>query len=181
MVEMIYDPDTLNIRIRGEVLEIDTIIDDKYYWEFDVVQSMVFEFNRQTTFKLGELTLDPSKLASTVSINNSSHCVVSLEIKKNKLIGVVEILNTKSGKLAIDWCNSFEKEMKLSPRAIGSFREQIIDGKPVLVVNEDVELISVDLIMEPSNKKYSIYDKFFNSNVIGKGLDLCRNIIVVED
>ena len=84
----------------------------------------------------------------SVKLANASHLITKLEMKGNEVIGEAEILNTPAGLTARALINGGVK-IGISSRGMGTLSE---DSKGQKVVNEDFNLITFDLVADPSTR-----------------------------
>lgn len=86
----------------------------------------------------------------TISLKNSSHIVTEVYFNGDDAMCVVELLNTPAGKVAQSLIKDGVK-LGISSRAVGSL--DAADNKGVQKVNEDLKLITWDLVADPSTKE----------------------------
>ena len=86
----------------------------------------------------------------TVSLKNASHIITEVSFKGDDAICIVELLNTPAGKVAQSLINDGVK-LGISSRALGSLGSP--DDKGFAKVNEDLKLITWDLVADPSTKE----------------------------
>lgn len=84
----------------------------------------------------------------SVKLSNASHLITKLEMKGNEVIGEAEILNTPAGLTAKALINGGVK-IGISSRGMGTLSE---DSKGQKIVNEDFNLITFDLVADPSTR-----------------------------
>jgi hypothetical protein len=82
---------------------------------------------------------------SVVELKNASHLVKEARMEGNDVYGVIELLDTPSGKILQSLVES-GVTLGISSRGVGSTRQQ---GSS-LVVQEDFQLICFDIVSEPS-------------------------------
>jgi len=93
---------------------------------------------------LGELDHPES---SVVNLNNVSHNVLKIWWKGDDLHGVVQILDTPSGKILKELFKA-GITLGISSRGLGSVKE--LQNKGIVEVQEDFELICWDFVSNPS-------------------------------
>ena len=108
--------------------------------QVDKLQDMITE--RRLCGELDHPQNDSVKLA------NASHLITKLEVKGNEVHGEAEILNTPAGLTAKALINGGVK-IGISSRGMGTLSE---DSKGQKVVNEDFNLITFDLVADPSTR-----------------------------
>jgi hypothetical protein len=84
----------------------------------------------------------------SVKLSNASHLITKLEVKGNEVFGEAEILNTPAGLTAKALINGGVK-IGISSRGMGTLSE---DTKGNKIVNEDFNLITFDLVADPSTR-----------------------------
>mgnify|MGYP003117771468 CR=1 FL=1 len=84
----------------------------------------------------------------TVKLSNASHLVTNLRMKGNEVIGEAEILKTPAGLTAQALINGGVK-IGISSRGMGTLSENADGAK---VVNEDFNLVTFDLVADPSTR-----------------------------
>lgn len=84
----------------------------------------------------------------SVKLSNASHLITKLEVKGNEVFGEAEILNTPAGLTAKALINGGVK-IGISSRGMGTLSE---DSKGNKIVNEDFNLITFDLVADPSTR-----------------------------
>lgn len=92
--------------------------------------------------------------SSTVSLKNASHCIRDLTWNGKDVMGMVEVLNTPSGKIMQDLLQA-GIALGMSSRGVGSTskkRDRDDDGENEEVdeVNDDYQIICWDCVSEPS-------------------------------
>jgi hypothetical protein len=84
----------------------------------------------------------------SVKLSNASHLITKLYMKGNEVFGEAEILNTPAGLTAKALINGGVK-IGISSRGMGTLSE---DSKGHKIVNEDFNLITFDLVADPSTR-----------------------------
>jgi len=84
----------------------------------------------------------------TVKLSNASHLITKLQMNKNEVIGEAEILNTPAGLTAQALIKGGVK-VGISSRGMGTLSEE---GEGVKKVNEDFNLVTFDLVADPSTR-----------------------------
>lgn len=82
---------------------------------------------------------------SVVELKNASHLVKEARMEGNDVYGVIELLDTPSGKILQSLVES-GVTLGISSRGVGSTKQQ----GSALVVQEDFQLICFDIVSEPS-------------------------------
>ena len=82
---------------------------------------------------------------SVINLKNCSHMVTAIWMEQNSVMGKVQVLNTRSGKILQELVNGGVK-LGISSRGMGSVSEN--NGQTI--VEEDFQLICVDFVSEPS-------------------------------
>jgi len=84
----------------------------------------------------------------TVKLSNASHLVTKLHMEGNEVIGEAEILKTPAGLTAQALVNGGVK-IGISSRGMGTLSEDANGSK---IVNEDFNLVTFDLVADPSTR-----------------------------
>jgi len=84
----------------------------------------------------------------TVKLSNASHLVTKLEMKGNEVLGEAEILKTPAGLTAQALVHG-GVSIGISSRGMGTLSEDADGSK---VVNEDFNLVTFDLVADPSTR-----------------------------
>ena len=84
----------------------------------------------------------------TVKLSNASHLVTKLHMAGNEVIGEAEILKTPAGLTAQALVNGGVK-IGISSRGMGTLSE---DSNGAKIVNEDFNLVTFDLVADPSTR-----------------------------
>jgi hypothetical protein len=82
---------------------------------------------------------------SVVELKNASHLIKEARMEGDNVFGVVELLDTPSGKILQSLVES-GVTLGISSRGVGSTRQQ----GSALIVQEDFQLICFDIVSEPS-------------------------------
>ena len=82
---------------------------------------------------------------SVVEMKNASHLIKEARMEGDNVFGVVELLDTPSGKILQSLVES-GVTLGISSRGVGSTRQQ----GSALIVQEDFQLICFDIVSEPS-------------------------------
>jgi len=113
---------------------------------------------------LGELDHPDNPI---INLTNTSHIVREIWWEGQDVKGLIEILNTPSGKVIKELVNSGVK-LGISSRGMGSVNESL-DGK--IIVEDDYQLICFDMVSEPSTLGAFMLaeaKRFNNSKVFSK-------------
>jgi hypothetical protein len=104
----------------------------------------------------GELDHPDSNI---VNLKNVSHKINKVWWSGNDVVGIIEILDTPAGKIAKELIKG-GIQLGISSRGMGS--TSVVEGKTT--VNEDFDLITWDLVSEPSTHKAFLYPMKENIN-----------------
>lgn len=84
-----------------------------------------------------------------VKLSNASHLITKLNMKGNEVFGEAEILNTPAGKI-VQALIKDKVKIGISSRGVGTLTED--ENKNVKYVNDDFNLITFDIVGDPSTR-----------------------------
>jgi len=87
---------------------------------------------------------------ATIEYAKASHLITGLQVNESDIYGELEILNTPSGKIVESLVDANVK-IGISSRGLGTTRKEMDEsGSEIQVVNDDFQLITWDVVAEPS-------------------------------
>lgn len=145
--EMIKESKETNdgkIVMKGILQKADTLNQNGRIYPMNVLDREVRNYQKfiMENRAMGELDHPDT---SVVNLKNVSHIVKEAYIENGTVYGMVEILNTPSGKILQSLIES-QVKLGISSRGVGSTRKQ---GE-YYVVQDDFQLICWDFVSEPS-------------------------------
>ena len=138
---------------------------NKRKYSFDILKNAVNEYveNQVKTGRaVGELNHPDSPI---VDYKNVSHRILSLEWQGENVMGKALILNTPSGKIVKGLLEG-GVQLGVSSRGMGTLGDP--DENGVSPVNEDFNLVTIDIVQDPSAP-----DAFVNS--VNEGVEWIKN------
>jgi len=135
------------MKVRGVFQRANEANNNKRIYPLPVLESQLKKVMPLVTERrlCGELD-HPS--TDTVSLSNVSHLITGLEVKGNDIIGEAELLNTPAGMTAQALVRDGVR-VGISSRGMGTLSESDNGNK---TVNEDYNLITFDLVADPSTR-----------------------------
>lgn len=106
------------------------------------------KFNKKIEEGLSSGELDHPE-STVVNLRNVSHAIRKIWWENENLMGIIEILATPSGQIAKELINGGVK-LGISSRGVGTTNQ---DESGDTMVNEDFELITWDLVSQPSTHR----------------------------
>ncbi len=85
---------------------------------------------------------------NTVKLSNASHLITKLYMQGNEVLGEAEVLSTPAGMVAQALINGGVR-IGISSRGTGTLSE---DANGTKIVNEDFNLVTFDLVADPSTR-----------------------------
>lgn len=132
------------IVLRGILQKADTLNQNGRIYPKDILEREIRNYQKFIIENraLGEADHPDS---SVINLKNVSHIVREAVMDGNTVVGLVELLNTPSGKILQSLVESGVK-LGISSRGVGSTKKQ---GE-YQVVQDDFQLICFDMVSEPS-------------------------------
>lgn len=148
-----YTPDvvkesrTLNggkVLLKGIIQRADTLNQNGRIYPRAILEREIINYQKfiRENRALGECDHPDT---SVVELKNASHLIKEARMEGDNVFGVVELLDTPSGKILQSLVES-GVTLGISSRGVGSTRQQ---GN-ALIVQEDFQLICFDIVSEPS-------------------------------
>ena len=145
--DVIKESRTLNngkILLKGIIQRADTLNQNGRIYPKGILEREVINYQKfiRENRALGECDHPDT---SVVELKNASHLVKEARMDGNDVYGVIELLDTPSGKILQSLVES-GVTLGISSRGVGSTKQQ---GSS-LIVQEDFQLICFDIVSEPS-------------------------------
>ena len=148
-----YTPDivkesrTLNggkVLLKGIIQRADTLNQNGRIYPRAILEREIINYQKfiRENRALGECDHPDT---SVVELKNASHLIKEARMEGDNVFGVVELLDTPSGKILQSLVES-GVTLGISSRGVGSTRQQ----GSALIVQEDFQLICFDIVSEPS-------------------------------
>jgi len=146
-VDVIKESRALNngkILLKGIIQRADTLNQNGRIYPRGILEREIINYQKfiRENRALGECDHPDT---SVVELKNASHLVKEARMEGNDVYGVVELLDTPSGKILQSLVES-GVTLGISSRGVGSTKQQ---GSS-LIVQEDFQLICFDIVSEPS-------------------------------
>ena len=132
------------ILLKGIIQRADTLNQNGRIYPKGILEREIINYQKfiRENRALGECDHPDT---SVVELKNASHLVKEARMEGNDVYGVIELLDTPSGKILQSLVES-GVTLGISSRGVGSTRQQ---GSS-LIVQEDFQLICFDMVSEPS-------------------------------
>jgi len=145
--EVIKESRALNngkIMLKGIIQRADTLNQNGRIYPRGILEREIINYQKfiRENRALGECDHPDT---SVVELKNTSHLVKEARMEGNDVYGVIELLDTPSGKILQSLVES-GVTLGISSRGVGSTKQQ---GSS-LIVQEDFQLICFDIVSEPS-------------------------------
>jgi len=145
--EIIKESRSMNngkILLKGIIQRADTLNQNGRIYPKGILEREIINYQKfiRENRALGECDHPDT---SVVELKNASHLVKEARMDGNDVYGVIELLDTPSGKILQSLVES-GVTLGISSRGVGSTRQQ---GSS-LIVQEDFQLICFDIVSEPS-------------------------------
>ncbi len=145
--DLIKESRSLNggkILLKGVIQRADTLNQNGRIYPRGILEREIINYQKfiRENRALGECDHPDT---SVVELKNASHLVKEARLDGNDVYGVIELLDTPSGKILQSLVES-GVTLGISSRGVGSTKQQ---GSS-LVVQEDFQLICFDIVSEPS-------------------------------
>lgn len=142
--KMIKSPAVTKVTMKGVLQKADTLNQNGRIYPLHILEREVRNYQKFIVENRAVGELDHPD-TSVVNLKNVSHIVREATIENGTVIGVIEVLNTPSGKILQDLTSAGVK-LGISSRGVGSTRKQ----GDYQVVQDDFQLICWDFVSEPS-------------------------------
>lgn len=132
------------ILLKGIIQRADTLNQNGRIYPRGILEREIINYQKfiRENRALGECDHPDT---SVVELKNASHLVKEARMENNDVFGVIELLDTPSGKILQSLVES-GVTLGISSRGVGSTKQQ---GSS-LIVQEDFQLICFDIVSEPS-------------------------------
>jgi len=132
------------ILLKGIIQRADTLNQNGRIYPRGILEREIINYQKfiRENRALGECDHPDT---SVVELKNASHLVKEARMEGNDVYGVIELLDTPSGKILQSLVES-GVTLGISSRGVGSTKQQ---GSS-LIVQEDFQLICFDIVSEPS-------------------------------
>lgn len=132
------------ILLKGIIQRADTLNQNGRIYPRGILEREIINYQKfiRENRALGECDHPDT---SVVELKNASHLVKEARMEGNDVYGVIELLDTPSGKILQSLVES-GVTLGISSRGVGSTKQQ--GGS--LIVQEDFQLICFDIVSEPS-------------------------------
>jgi hypothetical protein len=145
--ESVNESKTINdgkIMLRGVLQRCDTLNQNGRIYPKAILEREVLNYQKfiNENRALGECDHPDT---SVVELKNASHIVREAKMDSGSVVGVIEILDTPSGKILKSLIES-GVTLGISSRGVGSVRQE----NGTSIVQDDFQLICFDMVSEPS-------------------------------
>ena len=145
--DVVKESRTINngkILLKGIIQRADTLNQNGRIYPRGILEREIINYQKfiRENRALGECDHPDT---SVVELKNASHLVKEARMEGNDVYGVIELLDTPSGKILQSLVES-GVTLGISSRGVGSTKQQA--GS--LIVQEDFQLICFDIVSEPS-------------------------------
>ena len=132
------------ILLKGVIQRADTLNQNGRIYPRGILEREIINYQKfiRENRALGECDHPDT---SVVELKNASHLVKEARMDGDTVFGVIELLDTPSGKILQSLVES-GVTLGISSRGVGSTRQQ----GSALIVQEDFQLICFDIVSEPS-------------------------------
>jgi len=132
------------ILLKGIIQRADTINQNGRIYPKGILEREIINYQKfiRENRALGECDHPDT---SVVELKNASHLVKEARMEGDNVFGVIELLDTPSGKILQSLVES-GVTLGISSRGVGSTRQQ----GSALIVQDDFQLICFDIVSEPS-------------------------------
>jgi len=132
------------IMLKGVIQRADTLNQNGRIYPKGILEREIINYQKfiRENRALGECDHPDT---SVVELKNASHLVKEARMEGDTVFGVVELLDTPSGKILQSLVES-GVTLGISSRGVGSTRQQ----GSALIVQDDFQLICFDIVSEPS-------------------------------
>jgi len=132
------------ILLKGVIQRADTLNQNGRIYPKGILEREIINYQKfiRENRALGECDHPDT---SVVELKNASHLVKEARMEGDTVFGVVELLDTPSGKILQSLVES-GVTLGISSRGVGSTRQQ----GSALIVQDDFQLICFDIVSEPS-------------------------------
>lgn len=132
------------ITLRGVIQRVDTVNQNGRIYPLQLLEREIRNYQKFINENRATGELDHPE-ESVVSLKNVSHIVREVKLQGRDVYGVIDLLNTPSGKIAQDLVRD-GVTLGISSRGVGSTVKQ----GDTQIVQDDFQLICWDLVSEPS-------------------------------